>query len=300
MRQSIALVTGATGYIGANLCAYLLQHNWTVHVLVRGTSDTTYLQSVAGENVYLHQVEEDGRNIPAVVAQAKPEVVFHVASLFLAEHKYENISELIQSNVTFGTQLADAMVKQGCTKFINVGTAWQHYNDSIYDPVCLYAATKEAFEAILTYYKNAHSLQVITLKLFDTYGPKDPRRKLLALLSDVALTGKELVMSAGEQKIDLVYIDDVMHAFGCAIQQFDEEQEGTYAIASGRSVSLRELVAIMEKVTRQKLNISWGGRPYRQREVMVPWTQGCALPGWKAQVPLEVGLKKLLNDAGIV
>ena len=295
-----ALVTGATGYIGANLCAYLVQHKWTVHALVRSTSDTTYLQSVASENVFLHQVEKGGGNIPEVMAQVKPEVAFHVASLFLAEHKYENISELIQSNVTFGTQLADAMVKQGCTKFINLGTAWQHYNDSEYDPVCLYAATKQAFEAILTYYKNAHSLQVITLKLLDTYGPRDPRRKLLSLLCSAATSGQELVMSAGEQQIDLVYIDDVMQAFGCAIKQFDEGQEGTYAIASGRSVSLRELVAIMGKVAGTKLNISWGGRPYRQREVMVPWTQGCALPGWKAKVPLEIGLKKLLSDAGIV
>ena len=300
MRQSIALVTGATGYIGANLCAYLLQHNWTVYALVRSTSDATYLQSVTGKNVYLHQVEEGGRNIPKVIAEAKPEVVFHVASLFLAEHKYENISELIQSNITFGTQVVDAMVKQGVNKLINVGTAWQHYNDSEYDPVCLYAATKQAFEDILTYYKNAHSLQVITLKLFDTYGPRDPRRKLLALLCNAAASGQELVMSAGEQQIDLVYLDDVMHAFACAVQELDKGRTGSYAIASGRGVSLRELVDIMEDISGRKLNISWGGRPYRQREVMVPWNQGCALPGWKAQVPLEIGLKKLLSDAGIV
>ncbi len=70
-------------------------------------------------------------------------------------------------------------------------------------------------------------------------------------------------------------------------------QHETYAVSSGAPVKLRELVEIYERITGNGLPIAWGGRPYRQREVMVPWNKGKPLPGWKPKVHLEEGIRNL-------
>jgi nucleoside-diphosphate-sugar epimerase len=57
---------------------------------------------------------------------------------------------------------------------------------------------------------------------------------------------------------------------------------------------LREVVATLEQVAGRSLPIAWGARPYRDREVMEPWT-GLPVPGWQPEVTLEAGLRALLE-----
>ena len=94
------------------------------------------------------------------------------------------------------------MTVNGVSKIINTGTFWQHYENREYSPTCLYAATKQAFESILHYYVEAKFLMIITLILFDSYGPSDPRPKLFSLLQEARQSEKVIAMSPGEQKID--------------------------------------------------------------------------------------------------
>ena len=77
----------------------------------------------------------------------------------------------------------------------------------------IYAATKQAFETFIDYYCDVARMQAITLKIFDSYGPEDPRRKLVKVLAEAALNGQTLEMSGGDQRIDLVHIDDIVDAF---------------------------------------------------------------------------------------
>ena len=221
------------------------------------------------------------------------EIRQNLASLFLAQHKPADITPLVGSNVLFGAQLVEAMAAHGVTRLVNTGTSWQHFENSSYSPVNLYAATKQAFEAILHYYVETVRLRVISLKLFDTYGPADPRPKLFALLRNVAREQTPLAMSPGEQLIDLVYIDDAIDAFIVAGERLlagKVNDQESYAVSSGRQVRLKDLVEIYGGIVGKKLPIAWGGRPYREREVMVPWNRGEALPGWHPRVALEEGI----------
>jgi nucleoside-diphosphate-sugar epimerase len=220
--------------------------------------------------------------------------VFHLASLFLAQHQPQDVDALILSNVLFSTQLAEAMVANGVRHMVNTGTSWQHFDNQDYNPVNLYAATKQAFEDILAYYADAGMLKVVTLALFDTYGPNDPRRKLVALLRDLARTGQALAMSPGEQLIDLVHIDDVVDAFLLAAQRLPSQPTAyaRYGVSSGAPMTLRAFVGVFERVAGTSLAIEWGGRPYRPREVMTPW-QAPAMEGWQARIRLEDGLRAI-------
>lgn len=286
-----ALVTGGTGYVGMMLVRRLIADGWDVDVIVRPESDTSVLGPVR-ESVVFREHDGTTEGMVAIVKAAKPDVVFHLASLFLSQHTIADLERLITANVLFSTQLVEAMVINGVRRLVNTGTSWQHYENHDYDPVNLYAATKQAFECLLSYYVEAHGLAATTLVLFDTYGPGDWRSKLIALLWKTSTAAEPLLMSPGEQLIDLVHIDDVVEAFLLAAHQLreSENRHAHYGVSSGQPQRLRDIVAAFEKATGLPVPITWGGRPYRPREVMTTWTGFSPVPGWTPRIPFEVGI----------
>lgn len=292
-----ALVTGATGFVGSNLVRCLVQEGWETHILVRQHSTMEMLGADAGR-IGIHRCDGSTASMRGIMSATKPTLVFHLASLVLSEHQSEDILPLFQSNLLFGTQLAEAMTQEGVTDLVNTGTAWQHYQSKAYSPVNLYAATKQAYEDVLQYYVEAHGLRVITLELSDTYGLGDPRPKLMNLLRRVALENQPLAMSPGDQYIDVVHVDDVVEAFLVAAKRLIGERatgHEKYSVSSGNPVQLKALVELMGRILGRDLPINWGGRPYRKREVMRPWS-GKPLPEWKPQLSIEDGLKDLLKQ----
>lgn len=291
------LITGATGFIGMNLAKKFIQDNFEVHIIARPSSNLKLLKNIKN-NLQIHLYDGTIHSLIHIFEKVKPRIVFHLASLFIAQHTVDDIDKLIASNILFGAQLIEAMLKNEVYYLINTGTSWQHYKNKDYSPVCLYAATKEAFDKILQFYIETTPLKVITLKLFDTYGPNDSRGKLMNFLKNNSNEQKLLKMSPGEQLIDLVYIDDVVNAFVLAGQRIlknNSKKMESFAVSSGSLISLKELVKLFENISGTKLYIKWGGRPYRDREVMLPWNTGKHLPGWSAKVSLKEGLSKFLN-----
>ena len=297
MAENIALVTGGTGFVGSNLCRGLLRNGWRVHLIAIPNDAGALLDDMRGQ-LDIHVHDGSTASMAAIIADAMPDVVFHLASLFLSEHTAHDIDRLIVSNVLFGTQLLEAMAAHGVSRIVNTGTSWQHYGNRAYSPVNLYAATKQAFEDILRYYVEAKGMNAITLKLFDTYGPNDPRPKLFHLLEKLAREGTALAMSPGEQIIDLVHVSDVVTAFEAAARRLvqglvDGHEE--YVVSSDTPMSLRAVVETFEQAVGRKLAIEWGGRPYRTREVMTLWDRGQRLPDWGPAFPLEAGIADLLT-----
>lgn len=265
-----------------------------MHIVIRNGSLLPAAPGFSQAVKHTHDGTTEG--MIRLVAEAKPDVVFHLASLFLAQHEPGDVEPLVLSNVLFGSQLLEAMRVNGVSQIVNTGTSWQHYNNDDYKAVCLYAATKQAFEDILAYYTETASIKAVTLQLFDTYGPDDPRPKLFHLLNKTARSRKALAMSPGEQLIDLVYIDDVIDAYLCAIAALGVLPVGhhVYAVSSGKPLPLRELVSIYEKVAGVNLPIDWGKRSYRPQEVMVPWSRGQSLAGWYPRVSLAEGIRRII------
>ena len=286
------LITGATGYIGSNLARILVANSVDVHIIVRETSSLLPLSDVINK-IIIHVHDGSFDSILNIVSSSKPDVVIHLASEYVLNNKSPQIKSLLNNNVTFPSQLLEAMSVCGVTKFINTGTSWKYYNSEDYQPVNLYAATKKAFEDILTYYVDVFSWNVVTLNLFDTYGPNDKRKKVINLLLDTATSSKELQLSPGEQLIDLVYISDVVSAYVRTIEIVNKMDTGhdQYGLSSESPIKLKDLVLICEKSWGIKLPVLWGARPYREREVMKPWTSYKRLPNWKPEMQLLDGLK---------
>jgi nucleoside-diphosphate-sugar epimerase len=290
-----ALVTGVTGFIGGKLAERLLRDGWTVHALLRESSSDEGLP----EGLRPHRHDGTVEGLTQIVREAGPDIVFHLASLYLADHRPDQVDALIESNVGFPAQLAEAMTAAGAARLINTGTAWQHYRTDGYNPVNLYAATKQACMDLLQYYHDARGLSVITLKLFDTYGEGDKRRKLVQLLVDAALSGETLEMSPGEQVLDLTHVEDVAEAFlvASALLIGAAGPLNDQYLVSGERLSVLDLAALVESSLNLTVSVNPGARPYRRREVMDPIApQGRMLPDWGNHRKLRAEIPSLIRS----
>ncbi len=292
-------LTGATGFIGSQLARRLVAEGHDLAIVVRPDSKLDILRAVLPQ-LHVHVYDGSYASLLCALEAAQPELVCHVASLFLAQHKPEDVARLVESNLKFPAQLLEAMNQLGIKRLINTGTSWQHFQNESYNPVNLYAATKQAFESLLAYYVEAQDFKAITLKLFDTYGPGDTRPKLFSLLRKTARTGEPLRMSPGEQLLDLVYIDDVLDAFLLAMARLSKvEKSESYAVSSPERLSLRELTKIYSETVGRPVPVEWGGQPYRAREVLTPWQPTVRLPQWDARVRLPDGIRRMEQDVAL-
>lgn len=291
MSQKI-IITGGTGFVGRHLIGKLIAQGHQVFAIVRSESNTCDLPHQV--NVRFHDGTTKG--LIEIFKDIEPDVLHHVASKIISKHSSDQIDDLIDSNIKFGSQLMEASIASNCRKVVNTGTAWQHYENRANSPVCLYAATKQAFENIIDHYVINENMRVITLKLHDNYGVGDKRGKLLSLLIDSAYTGRPIDLTLGEQKMDLLHVCDVANAYLAASRILDSSQEAIhkkYMVYSGRQISIKGIAGLIENVTGRSVNASWGAREYREREMMNPPYFDEILPGWQPNVSLEEGIKEM-------
>lgn len=296
------LITGATGYIGSNLAEHLsLNKRFNIFALIRPTSDTKALRS-AENRIHIIQSDQTFDQINKAVKKASPNMAIHLAGVDAVEHRPDEIEPMVLSNILFGNHLLEALVQNQVTYFINTGTYWENIDkESEYRPMNLYAATKKAFSNILGYYQNAERIKSITLKLYNVYGPHDPRGKIFSIFKSSIAQSQPIPFSPGEQVLDHVYIDDVVLAYEKAIDYLIKKsdwQPETFSIGSGTGHKLRYIAKTYEDCIEKPLSIEWGGREYRKREVM--FSQADIQPAkaafnWAPKFDLKQGITKLLK-----
>ena len=285
------VMTGATGYIGSHILKYLLFKGWDIHIVADPQYGYANIEDVLQQ---IDVFEYDG-NILALCdffQKVKPDVVFHLAAAVITNYKPEQVPVLIQSNVQFGAEILEAMKSSETSLIVSTGSYWQNYNSDTYNPVDLYAATKEAFEKIVQLYVDAYNFRHVNLRLFDVYGEDDKRPKLWNALRDIAGTDQHIEVSPGEQLLDLIHVSDVCTAYEAAYEAMvndDSIINETYGVRTGITHTLKDAISVLEKELGKKINVDYGFKPYKQREVMKPCTKYQYIPKWRAVVSLENG-----------
>ena len=290
------LVTGGTGFVGRNVVKKLILCGHDVYVLVRCTTDTSNIPI----NASIYKYNSNPQHLIDYFKKENFCGILHLASLILVNHTEDDINNLINTNITLGTSLLEVAKQTNVKWFLNTGTFWQSYNNYDYNPVNLYAATKQAFEAIAKLYTETSDIIFVTIKLNDTFGPNDTRSKIFNIWDKSSKNNETINMSPGDQIIDISYIEDVVSAYTVMIDNLDKEdavshKNKTYVVSNKDKMSLKELSKVFEKSTGRTLNINWGGRDYREREVMTPYDKGENVPGWKQMYDVETAIVELLN-----
>ncbi|MBN1824285.1 MAG: NAD(P)-dependent oxidoreductase [Endomicrobiales bacterium] len=285
------LITGINGFVGRNLAEALARAGHTVCGVDKAGN------KVGGAKTYENKtggIDE----ISGFIKVELPDGIIHLASVFIAEHTKEEIDALIESNVAFPSKVMQAASENKVRWFINTGSIWQNYGNNEYLPVNLYAATKQAFEDIAKYYYDSCDINFITLRLSDTYGPGDPRPKIINKWIEMSQKGAEIDMSEGRQVIDFSYIDDVVSAYLKAVEYVSSEKKvkgEVFNVLSGDPHTMQEAAEIFQKASGRMLKINWGKKEYRRREMMTPADVNRRVPGWEPKIKLEEGLRRVLK-----
>lgn len=280
------LITGATGFIGGALIRHLAEQDQ--HVIAVTRPDSGPLDLGCPNIIWNGDVDR----LVSDVNEAQPDVIYHLATNFIAHHEPGDIPELIAANVTFGTAILEA-AQATRARVVITGSAWQHFEGNSYQPVSLYAATKQALLDMAIFYAQA-GVDIRELTLFDTYGPNDPRGKLLSQLLVAAGSQRPLEMTSGKQMINLLFIVDVVRGL---IQAADLEEGAAgevdrYVLRAEESISIRNLVEVTENVIGRSIPVMWAKKEDREKEMLVEWEFGRTLPKWHPSVHLTEGIAR--------
>ena len=286
------IITGSTGFIGSAFYKKF-KSKYDFYFILNKNSEKFHNKNNSfkyNNNVY---------ELKKFFLKVKPDAVIHFASCFKVEHNIYNIDNILNTNIIFATHLLECMTYCGCKKFINAGTIWQNYNTKEYNPVCLYAASKQAYEDIEKYYFEVMNISFINLKIYDTYGPDDFRGKIVKFLLGQNYFKKTITMGNPNQILNLVYIDDIINAFNIALKKIYRLKNPifkTYGLPGNKNIKLYDLLELIKKLFNKNLIVKWNALPKRKREILKINSKIKSLPGWKAKVLLKDGLKKLEDN----
>ena len=263
------IMTGATGYIGKKLLKKLKIAGHRVYAVVRESSDIKGISDDIEEVIYGTPYLE----LYEKIRQMQPHLFISIAGYYRGQHIPEDIAKFYESNVLLPTYLTDAVVRANCRYIVHTASTQQNYGGSAFDPVNLYAASKQAFENVLQYYASVNGVTVMVLQIFDTYGADDVRNKIFNRVRQLP-EGGTLEMSPGEQKLYLCYIDDVVNA-----------------VRGEEAVRLKVFIEKYIQYTNRDLHLLWGKREYMAKEIMDPTGYGVVLPEWSPKISYEEGIE---------
>lgn len=294
------LLTGGTGFIGSHLLEKLLKLNKKVILLKRSFSNTWRINKFFNnKNLVLKDIDKEDLN--DIFCQYDIQGIFHLASFKPRVHKSENIQDMIDSNISFPTQLLENSMKNNVEFFINTGTVNEYQltdspisENSKISSYNLYAATKTAFECILKFYSNKCDINCVTLKLFTPYGPKDNEMKVAPYLIINSIKKKDIYIESPNKKLDFIYINDVVEAYILImnnISKFNEYE--SFNVGTGIGTSIKEFLGIIESNLGKNEKVSFGNAEDNQ-----VWCSNKKIKekiNWVPKTELSIGIQKTIE-----
>jgi nucleoside-diphosphate-sugar epimerase len=306
------ILTGASGFIGANLTRRLLEEGNEVHLLIRPAEARWRLDSVL-DKVCVHEVTLQQRAlVESIVLGIDPEWVFHLAA-YGSYSTQSNVESIITTNYNGTVNLVEACLKTGFQSFVNAGSSSEYgYKDhaplesELPEPNSHYAASKAAATLYCQYIATRCQRQLRTLRLYSVYGSWEEPTRLMPTLTLAGLRGELPPLVSPSIARDFVYVDDVVDAFLIAAEPAAEDLQGVFNVGTGSQTTLQSLIEDVRRIFNISTEPVWGSMPDRGWDTDV-WVADPTLVksrlGWKPTHTLEDGLRNfadwLLTEPGM-
>ena len=287
------LLTGATGYLGHYLSKKFLDKNYSLIALALNEKEIFRFKD--NKNVKLYYLNKTG--LEDIFKENNIDIIIHTATLY--GRKQEQLVDMIRANVEFPVRILNLAIENNVSAFINTDTI-------LSSKISTYALTKSQFAQWLDFYSD--KIKCIDMKLDHFYGPNDNSVKFVAwLVEQFKNNVSEINLTEGSQTRDFIYIDDVVEAYNCILDNLDKIPVGRlncFEIGTNNKTSIREFVETLKKFMNKNnkgLNtkLNFGAIPYRKNEVLdydVDTTQ-IRMLGWDPVYNnVNKGLEKLVEE----
>ena len=291
-----ALVTGASGHLGAALVHTLLAAGDRVAVQLRPGSDPRRLAGVMDRVEVIPGTLDDPN--PAALRRFAPDTVFHLAWSGVGRAGRES-PEQVTLNVPGTIRLFEAAREAGCRCFVGTGSQAEYGPvDGVMTeatpaaPVMAYGVAKLATGMLLHALGGATGVRSVWLRLLAAYGPADDEGRLVPSTLRRLLAGERPALTEGAQRWDCLYVDDAAEALRAAAAT--ATAAGSYVLASGEAPTVRELVERLRDAVDPALPLGFGeiaAGPVPPPSLMGDAGRLRRDTGWTPRTPLEQGLR---------
>lgn len=305
------LVTGAGGFIASHLVETLIQQKAKVRAFVRYNSrgDPGLLSLLPGHILrQLQVIAGDLRDLPAVQDAVKGvSHIFHLGALIAIPYSYVHPVEVVETNVIGTLNVLLAGRESGVARIVHTSTS-EVYGTAIRVPIdedhplqgqSPYSASKIGADKLAESFYRSYDLPVVTLRPFNTYGPRQSARAVIPTIITQVLTQDVLHLGNLEARRDLTYVSDTVAGFLRAAQTTGIEG-GTYNLGTGSEVSIRELAEKIVSLIKKPVEIEIDTarlRPEKSevQRLLSDNRRAQDRLGWTPEIELEEGLSRTID-----
>ena len=303
MRSKTIMITGGTGFVGANLVERLARDGHNIHLLVRqGYNDWRIKDFLP--HLQFHVINLlDADHLRTKVAAIRPDWVFHLAT-YGAYSWQDDPHTAIQTNFLGTVNLVEACRGAGFEVFVNTGSSSEYgFKDHApaetewIDPNSYYAVTKASATLFCRYTASRYSLSIPTLRLYSVYGPYEDRDRLIPKVILHGLHGALPPLADPEIARDFVYVRDVEKAYLYLASQSEGKAGEVYNLGTGVQTSLRDVVTLARQVFNLDVEPEWGTMHKRAWDTSIWKANNASILGigWQPEFSFEQGFRQTVE-----
>jgi nucleoside-diphosphate-sugar epimerase len=304
------LITGASGFVGANLARRVLAEGHRTHLLLRPSNQSWRLEGISGldgisKDARIHAADlEDRQQVESVVTAVRPDWVFHLAA-FGAYSSQTGLGRMVAVNLVGCSNLLDPCAQQGVEAFIHTGSSSEYglqdhpaaETDRL-EPNSDYAITKAAATHYCQHTARSRDINAVTVRLYSIYGPYEEPTRLIPTLILHGLRGTLPPLASPAIARDFGYVDDAVESLLRLASAQRLPRGSIYNLATGVQTSLEQVVNVTRRLMYVAQTPVWSSMPARVWDTDI-WV-GCpdklerALQ-WRPTIPLELGLTRTIE-----
>jgi NAD dependent epimerase/dehydratase len=305
------LVTGAGGFIASHLVDSLVSAGAFVRAFVRYNSrgDLGLLKRMPPDLFRRVEVTSgDLRDLSAVrEAMEGMDIIFHLGALIAIPYSYLHPAEVVETNIMGTLNVLMSARDLNTQRVVHTSTS-EVYGTALRVPIdeehplqgqSPYSASKIGADKLAESFFRSYGLPVVTIRPFNTYGPRQSARAVIPTIITQVLTKDEISLGSLDTRRDFTYVSDTVNGFlkGAEVAGIEGE---TINLGTGSEITVGELVNLVCQITGKKVKINQDAariRPEKSEVLRLLSDNRRAkhLLGWQPEVDIQTGMANTIN-----